>query len=146
MYQQVVRLTGQAKVPVILFTNGEEMLVRRERFTLRRGAQVVACRTQLPLELGWAISIHKSQGMTLDAVEMDLSSVFECGQVRAVLCPPFVSLWMKLIHLAWSGIRSPLASPKFGKPSFDKQTNCPEYPSSPTCATILRIHLDCKCD
>ena len=47
-----------------------------------RGSSGVLMRRQIPLDLGYALSIHRCQGMTLDRVEVDLRNAFECGQVR----------------------------------------------------------------
>lgn len=76
---------GTTKFPCVRFTTGEERLVTSESWTTEMGGEVVAERVQIPLSLAWAISIHKSQGMTLDRVVVSLKNVFEDGQAYVAL-------------------------------------------------------------
>ena len=67
-------------LPRIKFANGQERLISHEVFEIRSGDRVVGSRTQLPLMLGWASTIHGSQGMTLDRAAISLDRCFEVGQ------------------------------------------------------------------
>ncbi|KAH7276566.1 hypothetical protein KP509_39G012100 [Ceratopteris richardii] len=72
--------------PVVLFAcDGTERLLRPETWSVMDGTREVASRTQIPLVLAWALSVHKCQGMTLDRVEIDLSKSFEYGMVYVAL-------------------------------------------------------------
>jgi ATP-dependent DNA helicase PIF1 len=53
-------------LPVVRFANGRVLTIGRERWSIASGARLAAQRVQLPLDLAWAMSVHKSQGMTLD--------------------------------------------------------------------------------
>lgn len=58
---------------------------QQERWSLKTAEGNSITRKQIPLRLAWAFSIHKSQGLTLDCVEMSLSRVFEAGQAYVAL-------------------------------------------------------------
>jgi ATP-dependent exoDNAse (exonuclease V) alpha subunit len=47
---------------------------------------------QVPLILAWALSVHKSQGQTIERVKVDLGSVFEKGQGSTILVPICLAL------------------------------------------------------
>lgn len=53
--------------------------VSPESWRIEEDGRVLAEISQVPLRLAWAITVHKSQGMSLDAVEVDLSKSFEPG-------------------------------------------------------------------
>ncbi len=65
--------------PLIRTFDGKKIIAFPEEWRLEDGGTVRASLTQVPLRLAWAITIHKSQGMTLDAAEVDLSDAFEPG-------------------------------------------------------------------
>ncbi len=66
--------------PVVKTRNGKRIEVEPMDWAVEEGGKIRAQITQLPLRLAWAITIHKSQGMSLDEAVMDLSGVFEFGQ------------------------------------------------------------------
>jgi ATP-dependent exoDNAse (exonuclease V) alpha subunit len=65
--------------PVVKTVKGKTIIVNREKWDIENNNEIVASIWQIPLRLAWAITIHKSQGMSLDAAEIDLSQSFDYG-------------------------------------------------------------------
>ena len=76
----VTGFSSSTKFPTVRTRDGESITVEPADWAVEEGDEIVARIRQLPLKLAWAMTIHKSQGVSLDAAVMDLSRVFEFGQ------------------------------------------------------------------
>jgi hypothetical protein len=83
-FQKSVKHVG-LMAPIVRFNNGICRLIERERWDIKSGDKVVGSRTQIPLMLAWAITIHRSQGMTIDKAVIALAECFEFGQAYVAL-------------------------------------------------------------
>ena len=70
---------GANDFPVVRLSSGTEILAEPDSWTIDNEEKVLAKINQIPLRLAWAITVHKSQGMTLEAAEIDLSKSFGYG-------------------------------------------------------------------
>jgi len=66
--------------PLVELKDGREILASPTEWVIEEGGKVRARIEQVPLRLAWAITVHKSQGQSLDAAAIDLSRAFEYGQ------------------------------------------------------------------
>ncbi len=66
-------------LPLIRLLGGKYVRVNYNSWTLEINGQILAKIAQLPLKLSWAITIHKSQGTSLDHAEIDLGRSFAPG-------------------------------------------------------------------
>lgn len=68
-----------SREPIVETVSGKRITVGPEEWSIEDDGKVKALISQLPLRHAWAITIHKSQGMSLDAAVMDLSKSFVSG-------------------------------------------------------------------
>ncbi len=76
----VIGFQKETFYPIVMTESGVRIETEPMEWTITEGDEVFAKITQIPLRLAWAITIHKSQGVSLDSAVIDLSKAFEYGQ------------------------------------------------------------------
>lgn len=71
---------AEGEYPIIEMKHGRRVTIEPMEWAIEDGEKVSARIAQVPLRLAWAMTVHKSQGMSLDAAVMDLSQSFAFGQ------------------------------------------------------------------
>lgn len=76
---RIIGFDKETKMPIVNISSGRNISVKPEEWLFEENGRILALIRQIPLRLAWAVTVHKSQGMTLDAAEIDLGKSFEYG-------------------------------------------------------------------
>ncbi|MFA6018391.1 MAG: AAA family ATPase [Patescibacteria group bacterium] len=76
----VVDYDQETKFPIVQLTSGRVITAEPGMWSVEIDGTPLATLRQLPLRLAWAMTVHKSQGMTLDSAFIDLGQAFAYGQ------------------------------------------------------------------
>lgn len=96
---RVIKFDADDGYPVIETSDGREIKIVPQNWSVQEEDKILAQITQVPLRLAWAITVHKSQGMSLDAAEIDLRNAFTYGQGYVALSRVRTLRGMKVIGL-----------------------------------------------
>ena len=109
---KVIGFVSGSGEPIVETHDGREITITATDWALEENGKIRAKVSQIPLRLAWAITIHKSQGMSMDAAAIDLSRTFEYGQGYVALSR--VRALSGLTLLGWSE-QAGLIHPEVGR-------------------------------
>jgi len=99
-------IIGFNPYPVVQFLDGKIMMIEPNEWKIEEGERIIA-KKQIPLIYAWAITVHKSQGTTIDYLVTDIgSSIFEAGQVYVALSRVKSVGGLSITNINFSRIRS----------------------------------------
>lgn len=125
-------------IPVVKFLNGQEVVINYHTWTLEENKKILLEVTQIPLKPAYALTAHKSQGSTLDYVEVDLVNCFEYGQAYVMLSRVKNSEGLSIIDIDYNGIN---AHPKAIKFYLDHFINDEDISIGPSDENIQNIKV-----
>ncbi len=91
--------------PIVKTVSGNSIIAAPESWRIEEDGKLRGEITQLPLRLAWAITVHKSQGMSLDAAEIDLSKSFVPGMGYVALSRVRTLNGLKLLGINGQALR-----------------------------------------
>jgi len=91
--------------PIIETLDGKRITMEPTNWSVAEDNKLIGEITQVPLRLAWAITVHKSQGMSLDAAEIDLSRAFVFGQGYVALSRVRTLTGLKVLGMSPTALR-----------------------------------------
>lgn len=122
-------LDDEWRISVKFDRSGMRLWIDRVTEELQNGdGRIIASMSQFPMKLGWAITVHKAQGMTLDRVGVDLNDHFVAGQTYVALSRArtadglYLTGQYKYIDLP-AAIKEAMSRPVIPHPTFAEAMN-----------------------
>ena len=96
-------------IPRVKFLNGIEIDIDFNTWKIEEEGKIIGVINQIPLKLGYAFSIHKAQGCSLDYAILDLSDLFDYGMAYVALSRVRNLEGLSILSINWNKIK---ANPK----------------------------------